>query len=80
MTSAGRQYGDLDDLAVDILLMCKNAQQYNEEASLIYEDSIVLERVYQTARRQADQFLAQPPGTEAGQSYCSLSVSQSGGG
>ncbi|XP_043204672.1 transcription activator BRG1-like isoform X1 [Amphibalanus amphitrite] len=59
------KYGDLDDLAGDIMLMCKNAQQYNEESSLIYEDSIVLERVYHSARRQADQYLAQPPSADA---------------
>ena len=46
--------------------MCRNAQQYNEEASLIYADSIVLERVYHTARRQAEQQLALPPANDNG--------------
>ena len=27
----------------DFMLLCKNAQQYNEDGSLIYEDSIVLQ-------------------------------------
>ena len=34
--------------------MCKNAQAYNEEASLIHEDSIVLERVFTNARAKVE--------------------------
>ena len=34
--------------------MCKNAQAYNEEASLIHEDSIVLERVFANARAKVE--------------------------
>jgi SWI/SNF-related matrix-associated actin-dependent regulator of chromatin subfamily A member 2/4 len=40
----------VDDLERDFGLLCKNAQTYNVESSLIYEDSIVLNRVFQTAR------------------------------
>lgn len=35
--------------------LCKNAQTYNEEASLIYEDSIVLESVFSNARQKVEQ-------------------------
>ena len=31
--------------------LCKNAQIYNEEASLIYEDSVVLQSVFMNARQ-----------------------------
>ena len=54
--------------------MCKNAQQYNEESSLIYEDSLVLERVYHNARRHVDQWLAQPPANDTGQSRSRASI------
>lgn len=56
-----RQYFDLDDLETDVLLMCKNAQVYNEEASLIHEDSIVLERVFANARAKAEAELTAEP-------------------
>jgi len=32
--------------------LCKNAQFYNEDQSLIHEDSIVLQRVFQDALKQ----------------------------
>ena len=35
--------------------MCRNAQKYNEELSLIYEDSIVLEKVFVNARARLEQ-------------------------
>lgn len=34
--------------------MCKNAQNYNEEASLIHEDSIVLQSVFTNARQRLE--------------------------
>ncbi|XP_043229221.1 ATP-dependent helicase brm-like [Amphibalanus amphitrite] len=48
------KYADLDDLEADTILMCKNAQAYNEETSLIHEDSIVLERVFANARAKVE--------------------------
>lgn len=35
--------------------LCKNAQTYNEEASLIHEDSIVLQSVFTNARQSIEQ-------------------------
>ena len=49
------QYSDLDELEKDFMQLCKNAQTYNEEASLIYEDSIVLESVFSNARQKVEQ-------------------------
>ncbi len=36
------------------MLMCRNTQTYNEDGSLIYEDSIVLESVFLNARRRLE--------------------------
>ena len=35
--------------------MCKNTQQYNEDGSLIFEDSIVLQSVVSNARERIEQ-------------------------
>ena len=37
------------------MLMCKNTQQYNEDGSLIFEDSIVLQSVFTNARERIEQ-------------------------
>lgn len=34
--------------------MCRNTQQYNIEGSLIYEDSVVLESVFKSARKRLE--------------------------
>ena len=38
----------------DFMLMCKNTQQYNEDGSLIFEDSIVLQSVFTNARERIE--------------------------
>ncbi|EEB20510.1 hypothetical protein Phum_PHUM618060 [Pediculus humanus corporis] len=47
------KYSDFDDLEKDFTQMCKNAQIYNEEPSLIHEDSIVLQSVFTNARQKS---------------------------
>lgn len=37
------------------MLMCSNTQKYNEDGSLIYEDSIVLQSVFTNARERLDE-------------------------
>lgn len=37
------QYDDFEALEKDFMLLCANTQRYNEDGSLIYEDSIVLQ-------------------------------------
>ena len=37
------------------MLLCKNAQNYNEESSLIYEDSVVLQSVFTNARQRVEE-------------------------
>lgn len=49
------KYQDFDDLERDFMQLCKNAQLYNEEASLIHEDSIVLQSVFTEARQRLQQ-------------------------
>ncbi|XP_064626963.1 probable global transcription activator SNF2L2 isoform X2 [Lineus longissimus] len=49
------RYRSLDDLERDVLLLCKNAQAYNIETSLIYEDSIVLQSVFTNARERLEK-------------------------
>jgi len=36
------------------MLLCRNAQNYNEESSLIYEDSVVLQTIFTAARKQVE--------------------------
>lgn len=36
------------------MLLCRNAQEYNEEASIIYEDSIVMQSVFLNARERIE--------------------------
>lgn len=46
------KYRTLDDLEEDFSLMCKNAQTYNIEGSIIYEDSIKLQSIFTHARQK----------------------------
>jgi len=48
------KYEDLDMLEKDFMLMCSNTQKYNEDGSLIYEDSIVLQTVFTSARTRLE--------------------------
>lgn len=49
------KYADFDELEKDFMQLCKNAQIYNEEASLIHEDSIVLQSVFTNARQRLEE-------------------------
>uniref|UniRef100_A0A3Q2YX47 Bromo domain-containing protein n=1 Tax=Hippocampus comes TaxID=109280 RepID=A0A3Q2YX47_HIPCM len=44
------KYRNVGDLEKDIFLLCHNAQTYNLEGSQIYEDSIVIKSVFESAR------------------------------
>ena len=46
------QYEDMDAIEKDFMLLCNNAQVYNEDGSLINEDSIVLQSVFTNAREK----------------------------
>ncbi|XP_018494673.2 probable global transcription activator SNF2L2 [Galendromus occidentalis] len=46
-------YKSLDDLEEDFMLLCSNAQKYNVDGSLIYEDSIIMQSVFTKAREHA---------------------------
>ncbi|GIY43299.1 hypothetical protein CDAR_27011 [Caerostris darwini] len=49
------RYRSIDDLENDFMLLCTNAQTYNVEGSLIYEDSIVLQSVFTSARERLEK-------------------------
>merc|ERR1712241_407350 len=49
------RYEDMDALERDFMVLCKNTQHYNEDGSLIFEDSIVLQSVFTNARERIEQ-------------------------
>lgn len=52
------KYYDFTELEKDFVQLCQNAQIYNEEASLIYEDSIQLQSVFFKAKQNLFASLA----------------------
>ena len=46
------KYRSMADLEADVLLLCKNARTYNLEGSVIYRDSLELERAFHTAKAE----------------------------
>ena len=38
-------YKSIDDMMADVFLMFKNAKQYNEPNSLVYQDAVLLENL-----------------------------------
>ncbi|XP_028318246.1 probable global transcription activator SNF2L2 isoform X2 [Gouania willdenowi] len=46
------KYRNVGDLEKDVFLLCHNAQTYNLEGSQIYEDSIVIRSVFESARQR----------------------------
>merc|ERR1712115_691659 len=54
------RYEDIDALERDFMTLCKNTQHYNEDGSLIFEDSIVLQSVFTNARERIEQEADEP--------------------
>ncbi|XP_063220159.1 ATP-dependent helicase brm-like [Bacillus rossius redtenbacheri] len=52
------KYNTVDDLERDFMQMCRNAQKYNKETSLIHQDSIQLKQVFVSSRAEQEQELA----------------------
>merc|ERR1712083_377305 len=46
------KYEDMGVMEKDFMLLCQNTQKYNEDGSLIHEDSIVLQSVFTNAREK----------------------------
>ena len=46
------KYDNMDVMEKDFMLLCQNTQKYNQDGSLIYEDSIVLQSVFNSAREK----------------------------
>ncbi len=55
------RYSNLDEFQSDIELLVQNAQTFNCETSLIFADSILLEKVYRNLREQLDAGLIEIP-------------------
>ncbi|XP_065657289.1 transcription activator BRG1 isoform X3 [Hydra vulgaris] len=51
---AQHRYRNLDDLENDFMIMCRNAQQYNIEQSLIYQDSFKLQALFKEYRNKTE--------------------------
>ncbi|CAF4614333.1 unnamed protein product, partial [Rotaria sp. Silwood1] len=49
------RYRNIDELEADVMLLCKNAQEFNMENSNIYEDSIILQSVFTNARERLEK-------------------------
>ncbi|BFZ16660.1 hypothetical protein BsWGS_19698 [Bradybaena similaris] len=49
------RYRTLDELEADIIELCQNAQSFNMEGSVIYEDSIVLQSVCTNAKEKLEK-------------------------
>ena len=46
------EYNDILELEKDFEILCKNAQKYNEDGSLIYQDSVILQTVFEKAKNE----------------------------
>jgi hypothetical protein len=57
------RYSNLDEFQSDIELLVQNAQTFNCETSLIFADSILLEKIYKNLREQLDAGLIEIPST-----------------
>jgi len=58
------KYDDMAALQRDFMLLCENTQKYNEDGSLIFEDSIVLQSVFTNARERLEQEPDEPEDEE----------------
>merc|ERR1712112_443359 len=71
------KYDDMSALQKDFMLLCTNTQQYNEDGSLIFEDSIVLQSVFTNARERLEQELDEPDDQEEENSRMSMGSTSS---
>ena len=55
------QYKLIDDMMADVFLMFKNAKQYNEPNSLVYQDAVLLENL---ARQKVSELCQKVQGRE----------------
>merc|ERR1712129_204893 len=58
------KYEDFSAMQKDFMLLCENTQKYNEDGSLIFEDSIVLQSVFTNARERLEQEPDEPDDEE----------------
>ncbi|XP_025109979.1 probable global transcription activator SNF2L2 [Pomacea canaliculata] len=75
------RYRNLDDLEADVMELCQNAQSFNMEGSVIYEDSIVLQSVFTSAREKLEKegFAASSSDSETEEEESSIASTSKGG-
>uniref|UniRef100_A0AC34Q9Z6 Uncharacterized protein n=1 Tax=Panagrolaimus sp. JU765 TaxID=591449 RepID=A0AC34Q9Z6_9BILA len=68
------KYSTVDELSADVELLCANAQRYNREDSIIFQDSKILQAVWGRLKQQTpalDASFSQSPMVAAGSSESS---------
>lgn len=60
------KYVDFADLEKDFFQLCQNAQIYNEDTSLIYEDSVALQSVFSDSKQKVQDGTAPESESEGG--------------
>ena len=60
------------------MLLCRNAQIYNEEASLLHEDSIVLQSVFTNAKQRIENDPSDEPHEEEKKTVVTMKVKVKG--
>ncbi|KAL1500939.1 hypothetical protein ABEB36_006354 [Hypothenemus hampei] len=76
------KYSEMVELERDFTLLCQNAQLYNEEASLIHEDSIVLQSVFTNAKNRIenDEIEGEDSGVDNNAVKMKIKLTKGGGG
>ena len=68
------KYRGLDQLEEDVFLLCENAQTYNMDGSLIFDDSVILKSVWLSAREKMSKLDQEPVNVMKDDSACNSTV------
>ncbi|KAI1698130.1 bromodomain-containing protein [Ditylenchus destructor] len=71
------KYGRLEDMTADVRLMCRNAQTYNEDGSDIFNDSVLLERVWERILEAHNTHLTSTRSTSTAQTIADKTAAES---
>lgn len=71
------KYFDFTELEKDFVQLCQNAQIYNEETSLIYEDSIQLQSVFFNAKKNLQTIIGEENNGTGGSQSASGNTAES---
>jgi SWI/SNF-related matrix-associated actin-dependent regulator of chromatin subfamily A protein 2/4 len=65
------RYKTINDMGKDVNLLCQNAQQYNQDGSEIHNDSLLLQSVWETAKKRT---MAEPTSSGQCNQYSLISI------